>query len=204
MGRRAERSLSDNKLIERRPYMLPMFITIIVLLAAVILWAISTQRKLVVLDENTRSAMSQIGVQLSGRFDSLRALLDLSKGYAGQESELLIESIKSGRSVITAKSTPDDVMHQELIISYALSQTSLIEQQYPALKADPNYVKAMDAVETFESMVRTSRLLYNDSITKRNRQIRMFPTCIIAGILGFPKGAYLEERTIGANGAKAY
>lgn len=184
--------------------MLPMFITIIVLLAAVILWAISTQRKLVVLDENTRSAMSQIGVQLSGRFDSLRALLDLSKGYAGQESELLIESIKSGRSVITAKSTPDDVMHQELIISYALSQTSLIEQQYPALKADPNYVKAMDAVETFESMVRTSRLLYNDSITKRNRQIRMFPTCIIAGILGFPKGAYLEERTIGANGAKAY
>jgi LemA protein len=33
----------------------------------------------------------------------------------------------------------------------------------------------MDAVQTFENMVRTSRLIYNDSVTKLNREIRMFP-----------------------------
>jgi LemA protein len=35
----------------------------------------------VVLDENIRNAMSQIGVQFSSRFDALTVLLDLTKGY---------------------------------------------------------------------------------------------------------------------------
>lgn len=39
--------------------------------------------------------------------------MDLTKGYARHESETLIETIKSRRSVITAKSTPDDVLRQE-------------------------------------------------------------------------------------------
>ena len=96
--------------------MLPTFITIIVIAAVIVLWLISTQRRLVVLDENISYAMSQIGVQLSSRFDALTALLDLTKGYAKHESETLIETIKSRRSVITAKSTPDDVLRQEGVI----------------------------------------------------------------------------------------
>lgn len=38
-----------------------------------VLWAISTQRKLAVMDENINNAMAQIGVQLSSRFDALAA-----------------------------------------------------------------------------------------------------------------------------------
>lgn len=38
-----------------------------------VLWAISTQRKLAVMDENINNAMAQIGVQLSSRFDALTA-----------------------------------------------------------------------------------------------------------------------------------
>jgi LemA protein len=41
-------------------------------------------------------------------------------------------------------------------------------------------------------MVRQSRLIYNDSVTKLNRRIRMFPTSLVAGMLGFAKRDYLE------------
>ena len=99
--------------------MLPTFITIVVIITGIVLWIIYTQRRLVVLDENISNAMSQIGVQLSSRFDALTALLDLTKGYAVHESETLIKTINSRRSVITAKSTPDDVMRQEGIIAEA-------------------------------------------------------------------------------------
>ncbi|NLL45808.1 MAG: LemA family protein [Clostridiales bacterium] len=174
--------------------MLPIFIAIAVVVAAVALWTISTQRKLVILDENINSAMSQIGVQLSSRFDALTALLDLTKGYAKDESETLIETIRPGRSVITAKSTPDDVVRQEEIISKALGRISIITEQYPELKANRTYVKIMDAVQTFENMVRTSRLIYNDSVSKLNREIRMFPVSMIAGMLGFRKRGYLVEQ----------
>ncbi len=179
--------------------MQPTFIAVIAIIAVIVLWAISTQRKLVVLDENISNAMSQIGVQLSSRFDALTALLDLAKGYAKHESETLIETIKSRRSVITAKSTPNDVLRQEGIISEALGRIAMVTEQYPDLKANQNYIKTMEAVETFENMVRTSRLIYNDSVTKLNREIRMFPVSMIAGMLGFRQREYLEEQAAKAD-----
>jgi len=195
MGRRTKSwSSAYSKINEEDFIMLPTFITIIVIAAVIVLWIISTQRRLVVLDENISNAMSQIGVQLSSRFDALTALLDLTKGYARHESETLIETIKSRRSVITAKSTADDVMRQEGVISEALGRIAMVTEQYPDLKANQNYIKTMDAVQTFENMVRTSRLIYNDSVTKLNREIRMFPVSMVAGMLGFGQREYLVEQ----------
>ncbi|MEG2679808.1 MAG: LemA family protein [Oscillospiraceae bacterium] len=174
-----------------------MQIALIVLGALVVLiviWAISTQRGLVVLDENIKNAMSQIGVQLSSRFDALTALLDLTKGYAAHESETIIETIKSRRSVITAKSSPDEVVRQEGILSEALGRIAMVSEQYPELKANESYQKTMDSVNSYEGMVRSSRLIYNDSVTKLNRKIRMFPVSLIAGALGFTQQDYLEEQ----------
>ena len=173
-----------------------MTILIIIALLVVLLagWVMSTQRRLVGMDENINNAMSQIGVQLSSRFDALTALLDLAKGYAAHESQTLIETIKSRRSVITAKSTPQDVLQQEGVISEALGRISMVAERYPELKADKGYAKCMDAVDSYEKMVRTSRLIYNDSVTKLNREIRMFPVSLIAGMLGFRQRDYLEAR----------
>lgn len=174
--------------------MLPTLIAIVAVVAIIALWTIFTQRKLVVLDENISNAMSQIGVQLSSRFDVLTALLGFTKEYAKHESETLIETIKSRRSVITAKSTPDDVLRQEGVIYEALGRIAIVTEKYPELKANQTYIKTMDAVEAFENMVRTSRLIYNDSVTKLNREIRMFPVSMIAGMLGFRQREYLVER----------
>ena len=173
-----------------------MTIPIIIALLVVLLagWVMSTQRRLVVMDENINNAMSQIGVQLSSRFDALTALVDLTKSYAVHEYQTLIETIKSRRSVITAKSTPQDVLQQEGVISEALGRISMVAERYPELKADKGYAKCMDAVDSYEKMVRTSRLIYNDSVTKLNREIRMFPVSLIAGMLGFRQRDYLEAR----------
>lgn len=174
--------------------MLPMFIATIVVFAAFGLWTVSTQRRLVVLDENVSNAMSQIGVQLSSRFDALTALLNCTVGYAEHECVTLIHEVKSRRCVITARSTPDDVLRQEGVVSEALERIAMVTVQYPELKTNPTYVEAMDAVQTFESMLRTSRLIYNDSVMKLNREIRMFPVSIIAGMLGFRQREHLVEQ----------
>lgn len=162
------------------------------IIAILVIWIITVQRRLVAMDENINNAMSQIGVQLSSRFDALSALLDLTKGYAEHESKTLIETIKSRRSVITATSTPKDVLQQEGVISEALGRISMVAEQYPQLKANENYAKCMNAVDSYEKMVRTSRLIYNDSVTKLNREIRMFPVSMIAGLFGFHQREYLE------------
>ena len=55
-------------------------IILIAVIAVLVIWIISEQRKLVVMDENINNALSQIGVQLSSRWDALTALLDLTSG----------------------------------------------------------------------------------------------------------------------------
>ncbi|MDF2923572.1 MAG: hypothetical protein K0R57_2486 [Paenibacillaceae bacterium] len=174
--------------------MLPTFIAIIAIAAVAVLWMISTHRRLAVHDEHIGSAMSQIGVQLSGRMDALMALLELTKNCAEQESEIWIAAIQSRRSTITAKSTPNDVLRQEAVIATSLGWIAMVTERCPELKANQAYKKTMDSVQAFENMVRISRLIYNDSVMKLNREIRMFPVSMIAGMLGFRQRDYLEEQ----------
>lgn len=160
--------------------------------ALLVMWSISIQRRLVGMDENVNHAMSQIGVQLSSCFDALTALLDLMKGYAAHESQAMIETIRSNRSEITAASTPREVLKQEGVISEALGCIQVVAEQYPDLKTDKKYARYMNAVDSYEKMVRTSRLIYNDSVTRLNRELRMFPTFLLAGVFGFHRREYLE------------
>ncbi len=162
-----------------------------IIILILILWIISVQRSFVVLDENINNAMSQIGVQLSSRWDALTSLLDLTKGYAVHEYQTLTETIKARRS-ITKDSSPEDINKQENVIAEAMGKIMAVAESYPDLKADKTYIKTMDAVNQYENMVRTSRLIFNDSVTKLNRAIRMFPASLIAAMLGFSKRGYLE------------
>lgn len=163
----------------------------IVIAAVLVLWFISAQRKLVVMDENINNAMSQIGVQLSSRWDALSALLDLTKGYAEHEYKTLSDTIKM-RSTINSSSTAADVNKQENMFTEAIGRIMAVAESYPELKANENYIKTMDSVNEYEKTVRQSRLIYNDSVTKLNRAIRMFPTSIAAGILNIKSRDYLE------------
>ena len=168
-----------------------MIIILIALIIIAVLWFISTQRKLVAMDENINNAMSQIGVQLSSRWDALTALLDLTKGYAEHEYKTLSDTIKM-RTSISSTSSAKDVNEQENILTEAMGKIMAVAESYPELKANKNYIKTMDSVNEYEEMVRKSRLVYNDSVTKLNRTIRMFPTSIVAGMIHIVSRDYLE------------
>jgi LemA protein len=163
-----------------------------------VLWVVSVQRTFVAMDENINNSMSQIGVQLSSRWDALTSLMDLTKGYAAHEYETLTQTVKARRS-ITKDSTPEDINKQENVIAEALGKIMAVAENYPDLKANQTYIKTMDGVNQYENMVRTSRMIYNDSVTKLNRAIRMFPAILIAGVLGFSRRAYLEAAENKAN-----
>ena len=163
-----------------------------IIIAVLVIWGISVRRKLAGMNENINHAMSQIGVQLSSRFDALTALVDILKGYDVHESQTLMETINTRRYAITATATPDDVRKQEGIISDALDRISMVTPFYSELKANENYTKCVNAIDNYGKMVCTSRLIYNDHVSRLNRELRMFPTSLIAGVLGFHEREYLE------------
>ena len=165
---------------------------IVAVIALLVVWVIGVQRKLVQKDELCKNALSQIGVQQASRWDALTALVELVKSYNEHEYNTLRDVIAQ-RKTINGESTTADAQAQEQALTGLVRNISLVAEQYPDLKANENYAKVMDSVNTYENQVRLSRQVYNDTVTKYNQEIRQFPTSIVAGFLKFNVREYLNE-----------
>ena len=170
-----------------------MEIGIIVALLAILLvvWLISVQRRLVVLDENIKNAMSQIGVQLSSWYDATLALLELAEAHDAAMGEKA-DRLRAERGMVTAESDPAQVAGQEQLLSEIRQVLQAIAEQYPKVQEEPGYRKYLNAAESYEKMLHTSGLIYNDTVSKYNGTIRLFSVNVAARLLHFHKKAYLE------------
>lgn len=170
-----------------------MEIGIIVALLAILLavWLISVQRRLVVLDENIKNAMSQIGVQLSSWYDATLALLELAEAYdtaMGEKADPASGRAWHGYGGERSGSGGG----QEQLLSEIRQVLQAIAEQYPKVQEEPGYRKYLNAAESYEKMLHTSGLIYNDTVSKYNGTIRLFSVNVAARLLHFHKKAYLE------------
>ncbi len=167
-------------------------IIVIAVVAVLVLWVISVQRKLVSAEEIVKNAMSQIGVQQSSRWDALTGLVELLKSYNEHEYNTLKDVI-AARSNIGSNSSASEAQAQEDLIGKVMMRLNVVAEQYPDLKADSMYVNTMNSVNTYENQVRMSRMTYNDSVTRYNRMTRQIPDSIVAALFHFTEKQYLKE-----------
>ena len=163
---------------------------IIFLVVVVLVYIYNTQRKLVSIDELCKNALSQIAVQLNSRWDALLAAAKLAAQYSKHESETLINVINARRGATAT--TAGEVQQQQGELSQVLGRLLAIGEAYPDLKANDLFAKAMDSVNSYEENVRMSRMVYNDTATKMNRLVRMWPSSFVASMLNFREKEYLK------------
>jgi LemA protein len=94
-------------------------IVILAIVAAIVLYIISTQRTLVSLDEFCKNALSQIGVQLTSRWDLVSALVKLIEKYSKYEHDTLVEVIAQRRGA-QPPTTAEQINKQESAIADVL------------------------------------------------------------------------------------
>ena len=170
----------------------------IIIVALLVLWVISVQRKLVNKDELCQNAMSTIGVQQESRWDALTGMVELIKSYNEHEYNTLRDTIAQRRP-IDGNSTAEQVDAQENLMGQVMSRLNVVVEQYPDIKANQNYAVAMAAVDKYTNQVRTSKMVYNDTATNYNKLIRQIPDSIVASLFGFKVRDYLktEEQKTG-------
>ena len=168
-------------------------IIILAIAALLVLWGIGVQNKLVQSDELCNNALKQINVQQVSRYDALQALVKLTREYASYESETLQKVIEMRRITASPNPTVEDINANEAALQAMSAKLIAVAEQYPDLKANQTYQQTMADIKQYEENVRLARMTFNDTVTKYNNQVRMFPGSIVAGILGFPKREYLAE-----------
>ncbi|MBO7077701.1 MAG: LemA family protein [Bacteroidales bacterium] len=166
-------------------------IIVIIVLALLVLWVISVQRKLVNQDELCKNSMSTIGVQQESRWDALTGMVELIKSYNEHEYNTLRDVIAQRRP-IDGNSSAQEADQQENLMGQVASRLNVVIEQYPDIKANENYAKAMDAVDKYTNMVRTSKMVYNDTATNYNKLIRQIPDSFVASLFGFKVREYLK------------
>lgn len=173
-----------------------MQISIIILIIVVIIlvfYFIATQRKLVQLEELTQNAMSQIGVQVTSRWDALTQLAKATKAYSTHEHDTLVEVIAARRGEIKGTSSPKEVDLQEQHIENVMAKVNAVAESYPDLKANTIYKDTMASINDYENKVRVSRMVFNDTVTKYNNVVKQIPSNIVANILKYTAKEYLQE-----------
>lgn len=164
---------------------------LLVVLTGLILWGITTYNGLIQSKEMVKNAMGQIATQVESRWDALSSLIDATKQYSKHESEVL-ENITRQRSGINPDSNPSEVEADSEIFQDVITRLNVVVENYPDLKASNIYENTMDKIDSYENNVRNSRMIFNDTVTRYNRSILVFPASIIAKMFNFHEEEYFK------------
>ena len=180
-------------------------ITLIVVAAVLLggfLWVKNVYNQIVVSDEYVQSMWAQVENVYQRRADLIPNLVSTVKGYAVHESETL-EGVVAARSKATQVTVdPADLTPEALArynaaqgeLSNALGRLLMIQENYPDLKANQNFLELQAQLEGTQNRIATERMKFNDAVKSFNTGIRRFPDNIIASMFGFEKKGYFEAQ----------
>ena len=157
---------------------------ILIIVIAVVAYVISVYNNLKTIENRVENAWSQIDVQLQRRFDLIPNFVETVKGYMNHESETFTKIAELRTSWANTKSVADkaDIDNQ---LSGALKTIMAVSENYPELKANQNFSDLSEELRNTENKISFSRQFYNDTVTKYNTKLELFPSNIIASMFGF-------------------
>lgn len=168
-----------------------MEVVFIGLVAVLIVFVIMSYNSLVALRQRVKNAWSQVDVQLRRRYDLIPNLVAIVKGYATHEKETF-EKVTEARTRAMAANTVEEQAGAENMLSGTLKTLFAVAESYPQLKADGNFRQLQEELSNTESKIAFSRQFYNDTVQKFNTKLEVFPTVLIAGMLGFTAADYFN------------
>ncbi|MDO4681061.1 MAG: LemA family protein [Aerococcus sp.] len=166
---------------------------VLIIIVLLVLWGISAYNQLIGSNERVANAMAQIAAQVESRWDALTNLIQATKSYQSHEFETLTQIVRERSGNVSRDASVQDIEKDQSAFTQAMRNLDIVVEQYPDLKASTIYQQTMTSVNQYENNVRESRMIYNDTVTRFNRQIKVFPNSIIAGMGGFTEKDYFKN-----------
>lgn len=164
---------------------------IVGVIVVIVIALIGMYNALVKLNVRVDEAWSDITVQLKRRADLIPNLVNTVKGYAKHEKEVFENVTKARTAVMDAKG-PAETAKADNMFEAALKSLFAVAEAYPDLKASDNFKQLQADLTDTEDKIMASRRFYNGSARDLNTKIKMFPTNIFAGMLGFKVREFFE------------
>jgi LemA protein len=152
------------------------------------------------LDEQTKSAWSEVLNQYQRRADLVPNLVATVKGEANFEQETLTKVIEARAKATSIQVTPETLNNPEAFakfqqaqgeLSSALSRLMVTVERYPDLKANQSFRELRVQLEGTENRITVARNRYIQAVQQYNVLARSFPTNLTAMVFKYePKPVF--------------
>ncbi len=154
-------------------------------------WVIKGYNNAIAMDEQIKSQWAQVENQLKRRYDLIPNLVETVKGYAAHERELF-EHIADARTKYFQAGSVKEKIQASTQLEGVLSRLLLLQEQYPQLKANENFLKLQDSLEGTENRISVERMRYNEAVRALNTYIRTVFGRFFAALAGVSSAEYYE------------
>lgn len=165
-----------------------LFVGALALLAVIIYVVI--YNGLVSKKNRVENAFAGMDVQLKKRFDLVPNLVATVKQYMKHEADTLTK-ITEMRAAAVSGSTAQRV-EAENQLTRALGGIMVAVENYPQLKADANFRHLQSSLNEIEEQLSAARRAYNSSVMDFNNAVEMFPSNIVASMVGYTRREMFE------------
>ncbi|MDI1309708.1 MAG: LemA family protein [Methylotenera sp.] len=162
------------------------------------------------LDEESKASWSEVLNQYQRRADLVPNLVNVVKGYAAHEKDVLTQVTEARAKVGSMQITPELLNDPEAFARFqaaqgqltsALSRLMVVSENYPNLKADQGFRDLQAQLEGTENRITVARNRYIETIKVYNIAVRSFPQNLTAKMFGYqakPSFTVENEKAISA------
>ena len=171
------------------------------------MWAMGIYNGLIRKRNAKDNNYSQIGIQLTRKYDLIPNLVKLVKGYMKHERTTLEEVIQArnmaanANAAVSANPSDPAAMKQmvaaEGTLGGVMGRLFALSESYPDLKANQNMMQLTEELTSTENKVTFSRQAFNDSVMGYNNALQVFPANMVAGMFGFTEAIFFEVEGLG-------
>lgn len=165
----------------------------LMLLPAVLIWAVWIFNRLVRLRNRVRAAWSDIDVQLTRRHDLIPMLVESVRAYVAHEQALL-GRVTALRTQAIGTSSPTELATLEAALEQSLGRLFLLNEAYPDLKASENVLRLQRDLVDVEEYLQYARRFYNGAVRELNDAIQKVPDLLIARLFAFVSAEFYLAR----------
>lgn len=142
-------------------------------------------------DEKVNAAWANLQADYQRRADLIPNLVATVKGYAQQEKSVLIGVTQARADATAVHLSTADLSDPAKVKAFNDAQGRLtqaiiplqrLQEAYPDLKSNQNFMALQDQLEGTENRIEVSRRDYNEAVRQYNTLIRTFPTAIGAKV----------------------
>ena len=123
-------------------------------------------------------------VYLKKRWNLIPNLVEIVKGYVNHEKTTLKEIVELRNNIYDNMNINDKVDTNNKL-SQQITKLMILVESYPNLKASNNFKNLSMQLTKIEEDIVNSRKYYNGVVRIMNNKVEMFPSNIVAKMLGF-------------------